>query len=253
MIKVLVVDDEVAVRETLRSILTDKGYEVVTVPSARQALEALFQEAFDALIIEFALPDASGLSVIEKIRQARSRMPVIVFSEGLTAERESSARAAGANEVIAKDLGEKELLSRLEKLIKAQSHINSKSVIRKAKPILVVDDEQDLRFMLKSYLETKGYCVLEAENGRRALEIINKEDVGIVLLDIQMPEMDGLTTLSEIMRIKPNLGVIMVTAVQQDQRVKKAISLGAYSYVLKPFDFLYLDFVILSRLEINNN
>ena len=76
------------------------------------------------------------------------------------------------------------------------------------------------------------------------------EDPAVVLLDINMPEMDGLTTLKKLRDINAKLGVVMVTGVQDDEKVKKAIELGAYGYVLKPFDFLYLNLVVMSKLII---
>ena len=92
--------------------------------------------------------------------------------------------------------------------------------------------------------------MLEAEGGRKALELAELHEIGAVLLDMQMPDMDGLTTLKKLLKVKPELGIVMVTAVQDDEKVKEAIELGAYGYVLKPFDFLYLELVVMSKLLI---
>jgi len=63
-----------------------------------------------------------------------------------------------------------------------------------------------------------------------------------------MPVMDGLTTLEKLLEMKPGICVVMVTGRQDDDKVKKALELGAYNYVLKPFEFLYLELVIKSKL-----
>jgi response regulator of citrate/malate metabolism len=65
--------------------------------------------------------------------------------------------------------------------------------------------------------------------------------------------MDGLATLPKLLEINPKLGIVMVTAEEEDEEVKQALSLGAYSYVLKPFDFVYLELVVVSRLAIAQN
>ena len=62
--------------------------------------------------------------------------------------------------------------------------------------------------------------------------------------------MDGLATLERLLEINPKLGIVMVTAVQDDEKIKKALELGAYGYVVKPFDFLYLELVVMSKLAI---
>ena len=104
--------------------------------------------------------------------------------------------------------------------------------------------------MLKIFFENKGYRVLEAENGEEALKCAQSENLSVVLLDLDMPVMDGLTALKGLLNINSKLGIVMVTGNQDDVKVKRAIELGAYGYVLKPFDFLYLDIVVSSKLTI---
>ncbi|GEM_PF-6752591 len=75
-------------------------------------------------------------------------------------------------------------------------------------------------------------------------------EVVVGLLDVVMPGLGGLATLKKLLEIDPKLGVVMATGQQDDQTVKQAIELGASGYVLKPFDLLYLELVVLSRLMI---
>lgn len=101
--------------------------------------------------------------------------------------------------------------------------------------ILVVDDERDVCNFVKGFFEERDYEVLTAHNGKEALEIINKE-VGplIVLLDIRMPQMDGLETLKEIKAKRQDDKVIMVTCIDDLERMDEAKKLGAYTYITKP-------------------
>ena len=250
MAKVLVVDDEVQIRELLRDVLFKEGYEVTTVPSAGQSVEIMFREPFDLVLLDINLADESGIAVLKKIREFRKKIPVVIYSGIVTAELEKEARMAGANEVLSKDIGISQLVVQIGKIVKAKDRIFSDSSRIKKKQVLIVDDETGVRHVLRDFFKAKGYRTLEAENGEKALELACSEKISVVLLDINMPGMDGLTTLEKLLEINPKLGIVMVTAEQDDGKVKKAVELGAYGYVLKPFDFLYLDLVVVSKLAI---
>lgn len=114
--------------------------------------------------------------------------------------------------------------------------------------ILVVDDEKEVVDMLQEFLLIKGYTVYTAVNGREALDLVKKVRPHIVLLDIIMPEMDGITVLKEIKKIDPAIGVVMATAVKDEALGKSAIDMGAYDYVVKPFDLNYLENVLLVKM-----
>lgn len=250
MAKILVVDDEVRVRELVRDALSMKGYEVTTVPGAEQAVARIFQEPFDLILLDIKLTGESGLSVLKKIRELESKVPVVIYSGVITAELEKEARIAGANEVLSKDVGITQLVEQIGKIVKAKDRIFRDTSMRKEKPVLIVDDEPEVRHVLRDFFKKKGYNTLEAESGEKALELARSESVSAVLLDIRMPGMDGLATLEKLLEINPKLGVVMATASQDDEKVKKALELGAYGYVLKPFDFLYLELVVMSKLAI---
>jgi len=114
--------------------------------------------------------------------------------------------------------------------------------------ILVVDDEQEICNMLKKFLVKKGYEVYTANNGEDALSIIKKERPHIVLLDIKMPRMDGIECLQRIREIDKEVGVIMITAVKEEEIGKKAMKLGAFDYITKPLSFDYLQNCLMVKL-----
>ena len=101
--------------------------------------------------------------------------------------------------------------------------------------ILVCDDEKDIVSALRIYLESEGYEVLEAENGKEALEVLESEDISLVLLDVMMPVMDGVETLVKI-RERSNVPVILLTAKSEDTDKVLGLNLGADDYVTKPFN-----------------
>ena len=116
------------------------------------------------------------------------------------------------------------------------------------KRILVVDDEIIIRNLLKEFLSRKGYEVYTAPDGRAAIAEVKEIRPHIVLLDIMMPGMGGIETLKEIRRIDPRVGVIMVTAIADEELGKRAIALGACDYITKPLNFDYLETALMVKM-----
>ena len=101
--------------------------------------------------------------------------------------------------------------------------------------VLVCDDERDIVAALKIYLEADGYHVLTASNGREALEVCGKEKVDLILLDIMMPGMDGITAMSRLREFS-NVPIILLTAKSEDTDKILGLNIGAYDYITKPFN-----------------
>jgi two-component system chemotaxis response regulator CheY len=101
--------------------------------------------------------------------------------------------------------------------------------------VLIVDDAAFMRMRCAKLLTEHGYQVLEASNGREAVMAYRESRPDAVLLDITMPEMDGLTALREIKKIDPGARVAMVTAMGQQAMVMDALKSGARDFVVKPF------------------
>lgn len=111
--------------------------------------------------------------------------------------------------------------------------------------VLLVDDERDFVEMLSLRLDVAGERVTPAYSGKECLEILEKIDVDVVILDIRMPGMDGMETLKEIKRRFPLIEVIMLTGHGTMETAVEGMKLGAFDYLLKPADFADL----LSKLE----
>ena len=101
--------------------------------------------------------------------------------------------------------------------------------------IVVCDDEKDIAAALEIYLAAEGYRVLKAENGREALSLAAKEEVHLMLLDIMMPQMDGLETLAKLREFS-NIPVIFLTAKGEDTDKILGLNIGADDYITKPFN-----------------
>ena len=114
--------------------------------------------------------------------------------------------------------------------------------------ILICDDEQDIVSALKIYLESEGYETLCCYNGREALEALAGQDVQLVLLDIMMPEMDGIAVINKI-RETSNVPVIFLSAKAEDTDKILGLNLGADDYVTKPFNPIELLARVRSQLR----
>ena len=107
--------------------------------------------------------------------------------------------------------------------------------------VLVVDDEPDAVELLQEFLTAKGYEVLAASNGEDALRKVKEERPHLILLDVRMPKMNGIEVLKQVRQIDHEVGVIMVTAVNEEETGRQALKLGAFDYITKPLDFKYLE------------
>jgi len=114
--------------------------------------------------------------------------------------------------------------------------------------VLVCDDERDIANAIGIFLKAEGYNVLIAHNGKDALQILENEEIHLVLLDIMMPIMDGVTTLSRI-RETGNVPVIMLTAKSEDTDKVLGLNLGADDYVTKPYNPVELMARVRSQLR----
>ncbi len=114
--------------------------------------------------------------------------------------------------------------------------------------ILVADDEKDITDMLAKFLKNSGYETITAQSGLEAIEKVSKEKPEIVLLDIRMPNMDGIETLKVIKEISPKTAVIMITAVNDEDTAKECMELVAFDYVTKPISLDYLERAVILKL-----
>ena len=101
--------------------------------------------------------------------------------------------------------------------------------------VLICDDEKDIVSALKIYLSTEGYNLFEAYTGREALDIVKREEIHLILMDIMMPEMDGISATAKL-REESNVPIILLTAKSEDTDKILGLNIGADDYITKPFN-----------------
>jgi len=104
------------------------------------------------------------------------------------------------------------------------------------KQVLIVDDEPNLRKILAAQLSRDGYDVLLAEDGEQGLQLLRENHIDLVVTDLKMPKVDGMTLLREALRETPELPIVMITAHGTVDTAVEALKLGAFDYLTKPFD-----------------
>jgi two-component system response regulator HydG len=115
--------------------------------------------------------------------------------------------------------------------------------------ILIVDDEESHRIMLRAVLKDEGYGVSEASDGTEALRAVEKEAFDLILMDLRMTNMDGIEALTEIRKISPNVPVLIMTAYASVKTAVEALKAGAFEYLTKPLDIEGLKILIEKALE----
>jgi DNA-binding response OmpR family regulator len=118
------------------------------------------------------------------------------------------------------------------------------------KKILVVDDEPEVGQLMEHFLTERGYEVRITANGRLALTALDTFTPDVVLLDMHMPEMDGLETLKRLAARSPSLPVIMITVNEDIETTARLLEFGAADYVPKPFNLEYLEQAINIQLSV---
>lgn len=115
--------------------------------------------------------------------------------------------------------------------------------------LLVVDDEHDICDFVKNFFQERGYDVLTALNGDEALAFVKKDHPDLVLLDIKMKGMDGIATLKHIKELDRKQKVVMVTALEDREKMEEACKLGACDYITKPLMLDHLEQAVEKHLK----
>lgn len=264
--RVLVVDDNPGTAETLARAVAriSPNLQVISADSAKTALKRLDGEAVDLVITDMMMPDMNGLELIERLRKqspGTQLYSILITAYEVPGLRES-ARRMKVNDVLIKPFPPEKICEIVRRALErtqpvpvltdSARHFSSLAA-QTASHLLVVDDNPSNISLLLRYLQTEEYRVTTANDGVEALEKMHAEPPDLILLDVNMPKMDGFQVL-EKMRADPLLQfipVIIVTAARLDPvDMQYALNMGADDYITKPFDRRELLSRIRTRLRV---
>lgn len=250
---ILLVEDQEEVRRSIKRLIGNRDVKVDEAATGQEAMEAVSTKRYGCLVLDLRLPDMDGGDLLKKMRTEGLELPpVIVHTARELTEQEEMELREHAQSIVIKDVRSQERLldevslflhRMVEDMPKKKKQmirdLHETDVLLKDKKVLVVDDDMRATFALSRLLSGRGMKPLKAENGERALRLLDEEpDVDIVFMDIMMPVMDGYETMKRI-RAQARfhrLPVIALTAKAMPDDRKKCIDAGANDYLSKPVD-----------------
>jgi CheY-like chemotaxis protein len=250
----LVIEDNELLRNQIIDVIGREDVEPVGVGTGTEAIRLLQTLKFDCIVLDLGLPDMTGFELLEKIEEHENIiLPPIIIYTGKELTREEAAKLKKyAESIIIKGVkSEERLLDEtalflhrvVDRLPKDKQEIISmlhdKDAIFRNKKVLLVDDDMRNVFAMSKILDDKGMIIIEAENGKVALEKLEKEKtVDLVLMDIMMPVMDGYEAMKQIRKNKEykSLPIIAITAKAMREDYDKCLAAGASDYLTKPVD-----------------
>lgn len=241
---ILIVDDDPNYRKLLKARLSHAGFIITEASDGSEAVEILKVESYDVILLDLNMPNMGGYEVLEWINGNNNTQDsnVIVLTAESNRDHVVTSLTLGAKDFVTKSADKLELIMRIKrvceiKTLEAKTHnkISDEELLQSN--ILVVDDDKLSIGLTARRLEKHGYKALQATNGKDALSTICEQEINLVLLDINMPDINGFEVLKRIRSIKSKeeLAVVMVTAVEDPDTVIDCINAGADDYIMKPF------------------
>ncbi|MBI4179288.1 response regulator [bacterium] len=248
--RILVVEDSKTQAFKMSAILEQEGWEPVWAPTSEKALEELTRLAPNLILLDYFLPGMRGDELCRRIKMNINtrNIPILMLTAEESGAAELHGLESGADDYISKSADEEILLIRVRNLLrKSRTHPaipgTAESPFRKAK-ILAIDDSRTYLEYLAAELEGEGFAVEKAGGGRDGLERFVKDSFDCVIVDLMMPDVDGIEVcrqLSEIRRTMTNPFVmLMLTAHESKEDLTRALDAGADDFVGKSNDLAVL-------------
>jgi CheY-like chemotaxis protein len=253
--RALVVDNDREARLTLMEMLGMLGFMTKAVPSGTEALEALVdadsrQQPFDLVLLDWRMPGLDGLSTAQRIKEhpAICVKPVVLLITAYSMEELHQASEMKAldgvllkplDQALLRDAVSDALARRQGRLAAAEGHEQSPMTRTPGMGrILLAEDNETNRMVARELLEQAGYDVEVAINGREAVQkaLAPGADFALILMDIQMPELDGLEATTLIRQHRADLPIFAMTAHALESERQRCLEVGMNGHIAKPFD-----------------
>jgi signal transduction histidine kinase/DNA-binding response OmpR family regulator len=256
----LLVEDSLDTSESLSTYLKELGIEQIIVHARVEGAAERAAAAQPAVIfLDILLPDGSGWELLRRLKaDSRTRnIPVIVVS---VVDDQPRARQLGAAHYLHKPVSRSDVQVSLEQAqrARAQKAVEPVMVIVEKPPgytLLLAEDHEINRQLIQDYLGAKGYQVVVAVNGQEAVDLVKELRPTLVLMDVQMPEMDGLEATRAIRAmgdpVLAQLPIIALTALAMPGDRERCLTAGASAYLSKPVDLAALNTLIGKLIEEN--
>ncbi len=264
-LKVMVVDDNSAARLVLAEYLKLLSYQVTLASSGYEAVSEI-DETYDLVIIDWKMPRIDGIETWNRIKmKLRNNPPRSIMVSAYDIDRiEAKCEEIGIEDVLSKPITESGLFNSIMKLFGPENmtrkvtkeeseNIQGLERIRGAR-ILVVEDNEINQQVAKETLETEGFAIDLADNGRAAIDMIKETKYDMVLMDLQMPVLDGYQATKEIREeIDKELPIVALSADAMKGTADNVYKVGMNDYVTKPIEFKVLLTVLVKWIKLPIN
>ncbi|GIM29290.1 histidine kinase [Clostridium polyendosporum] len=256
----LIIEDDKNLSESIKAISEGIGFSVLTSSNGAKGLKLINEHQIDGILLDLGLPDIKGIDLLKEIKTSLQlknlNIPVIIYTGmEISTEQEKELKLYADSIIIKTTNSDERLLDELTLVLhkvknKVKNEEDYKSIMTSRisknralnlddKKILIVDDDPRNIFVLAAALEDCGAEIIEAENGKEALEKLKNEFVDLILMDIMMPVMNGYEAIKEIRntdKIK-HIPIIATTAKSLKDDREKCMTAGANDYISKPIDY----------------
>ena len=252
---ILLIDDSVTFRETLREVLEGAGYSVHVAASGEEGLRIAAAGRPGAVIVDSVLPGIDGVTVIRRLRldTGLRSVPCVLLTGSEDRRMELRALEAGADAFVRKEEDAEVILARLAAVLRSASNsvADKTASLLGPKRILAVDASAAYLAEVAAVLREEGYDVVPARSGEEALELLAVQSVDCILLDLLLPGLSGRETCQRIkaVPIVRDIPLIMVTAVEDRTALFDALEAGADDYIEKSTEFEVLKARVRAKLR----
>ncbi len=259
-LKVLIVDDNPTNRFVLKEILSSWEMESEVAEDGVSALRKIERalekkEVFDLILLDMQMPGMDGIETAKKIRDIEEykEVPIIMMSSVEDVNLRREAEKAGISDYLLKPIGKSKLFDSIVEIISKEKNLVEvpKKEIHSLKGIkvLLAEDNPVNQRIAASMLKNQGIDVTVANNGKEVLELLEKKDFDLILMDVQMPQMDGITATKKIREKGISIPIVALTANAFEEDRKRCLEAGMNAYTSKPIKADELMKIISELLE----
>ena len=228
-LNILLVDDERKFLDSIAERIRLRGFEALPAASGKEAVEIARKNEIHAAVVDLKMPDMDGLVTIAKLKEIHPEIKTVL----LTGFGDEKIREAA--EALDSAYFEKERMGGFWDFIKVLG-------IKKKLNILLVDDERKFLDSIAERIRLRGFEALPAASGKEAVEIARKNEIHAAVVDLKMPDMDGLVTIAKLKEIHPEIKTVLLTGFG-DEKIREAAEALGSAYFKKEQMGKFWDFV----------
>jgi two-component system response regulator HydG len=224
--QILLVDDNEEFLDSTRDVLDDEGYEVVTATSGEEGIELAGAQTFDVILMDIKMPGMNGVESFIEMKRRNPGVKVIMVTAYSVEDLMRQALDEGVFAILSKPID----MDRLFRTIEDAKRDGKGGLV------LAVDDDKEICNNFVDILSERGYEVVAAYDGEEAVTKAKTNIFDVLLLDMNLPLMNGLEVYRQIKSIQPNIMAIIVSgyAQEMDSFITQALNENAYTFLRKP-------------------